>query len=52
MLAHRVKDAGSSMKDVAQYAACNMTITFFDNDLLLGFKPYNRPLFVTGYIRE
>ena len=40
------------MKDVAQYAACNMTITFSDDELLLGSKPYNRPLFVTGYIKE
>ncbi|KAL0453888.1 UNVERIFIED_CONTAM: hypothetical protein Slati_1366900 [Sesamum latifolium] len=27
-------------------------ITFTDEDLLLGCKPYNRPLFVTGYVRE
>ena len=47
-----IKDAASSMKDVTQYAACNTTITFSDDDLLLGSKPHNRPLFVTGYIRE
>jgi len=47
-----IKDADSSMKDVAQYAACNTTNTFSDDDLLLGSKPHNRPLFVTGYIRE
>ena len=29
-----------------------MAITFTDENLLLGFKPHNRPLFVTGYIRE
>ncbi|KAL0293933.1 UNVERIFIED_CONTAM: hypothetical protein Scaly_3132800 [Sesamum calycinum] len=28
------------------------TITFTDEDLLLGSKPYNRPLFVAGYVRE
>ncbi|KAL0340287.1 UNVERIFIED_CONTAM: hypothetical protein Sradi_4545500 [Sesamum radiatum] len=31
---------------------CMSTITFTDEDLLLGFKPHNRPLFVAGYIRE
>jgi len=40
------------MKDAAQYAGCNTTITFFNDDLLLGSKPHNRPLFVTGYIRK
>ncbi|KAL0402505.1 UNVERIFIED_CONTAM: hypothetical protein Slati_4280400 [Sesamum latifolium] len=28
------------------------TITFRDEDLLLGSKPHNRPLFVAGYARE
>ncbi|KAL0299885.1 UNVERIFIED_CONTAM: hypothetical protein Sangu_3149100 [Sesamum angustifolium] len=28
------------------------TITFTDEDLLLGSKPHNRPLFVAGYVRE
>ncbi|KAL0287716.1 UNVERIFIED_CONTAM: hypothetical protein Sangu_2680000 [Sesamum angustifolium] len=28
---------------------CMSTITFTDEDLLLGFKPHNRPLFVAGY---
>ena len=48
----KVKSAGQPMKDVAHYAACNTAITFTDDDLLLGSKPHNRPLFVTGYIRE
>ena len=39
------------MKDVAHYDACNITITFIDDDLV-GSKPHNHPLFVTGYIRE
>jgi len=48
LYADKVKDAvGSSMKDVAQYIACNTTITFSNDDLLLGSKPHNRPLFVT-----
>ena len=33
-------------------SACKTTITFFDDDLVLGSKQHNRPLFVTGYIRE
>ncbi|KAL0295620.1 UNVERIFIED_CONTAM: hypothetical protein Sangu_3192300 [Sesamum angustifolium] len=31
---------------------CIFTITFTDEDLLLGSKPHNRPLFVAGYVRE
>uniref|UniRef100_A0A2N9HVR6 Uncharacterized protein n=1 Tax=Fagus sylvatica TaxID=28930 RepID=A0A2N9HVR6_FAGSY len=36
----------------AQCANCHGKITFTDEDLLLGSKPHNRPLFVSGYIRE
>ena len=52
LYADKVKDAGPSIKDAAQYVVCNTTITFSDDDLLLGSKPHNHPLFVTGYIRE
>ncbi|KAL0419166.1 UNVERIFIED_CONTAM: hypothetical protein Sradi_1330100 [Sesamum radiatum] len=31
---------------------CMSTITFTDEDLLLESKPHNRPLFVSGYVRE
>ncbi|KAL0323625.1 UNVERIFIED_CONTAM: hypothetical protein Sangu_1981800 [Sesamum angustifolium] len=31
---------------------CMSTITFTDEDLLLGSKPHNSPLFVAGYVRE
>ncbi|KAL0358237.1 UNVERIFIED_CONTAM: hypothetical protein Scaly_1509400 [Sesamum calycinum] len=31
---------------------CMSTITFTDEDLLLGSKPHNHPLFVAGYVRE
>ncbi|KAL0444767.1 UNVERIFIED_CONTAM: hypothetical protein Slati_2199400 [Sesamum latifolium] len=31
---------------------CMSTITFTDEDLLLGSKPHNRPLFVAKYVRE
>ncbi|KAM1099067.1 hypothetical protein ACFX15_005449 [Malus domestica] len=38
-----------------EYATCcaiEDTIYFTDEDLLLGSKPHNRPLFVSGYVRE
>ncbi|KAL0285086.1 UNVERIFIED_CONTAM: hypothetical protein Sangu_2794100 [Sesamum angustifolium] len=31
---------------------CMSTITFIDEDLLLGSKPHNRSLFIVGYDRE
>ncbi|KAL0387697.1 UNVERIFIED_CONTAM: hypothetical protein Sradi_2651500 [Sesamum radiatum] len=31
---------------------CMSTITFTDEDLLLGSKPHNRPLFIAGCVRE
>ncbi|KAL0291950.1 UNVERIFIED_CONTAM: hypothetical protein Scaly_2613000 [Sesamum calycinum] len=40
-------------KENSSYADdCMSTITFTDEDLLLGSKPHNRPLFVAGYVRE
>ena len=36
---------------VALCAHCHDKMTFVDEDLLLGFKPHNRPPFVSGYIR-
>ena len=39
-------------KDEAHHVACNTAITFGVDDLLLGSKRHNHPLFVTGYIRE
>ncbi|KAK2982876.1 hypothetical protein RJ640_019465, partial [Escallonia rubra] len=36
----------------ATCASCCASITFTDEDLQLGSKPHNRPLFVSGYIRE
>ncbi|XP_023925929.2 uncharacterized protein LOC112037349 [Quercus suber] len=32
--------------------ACSPNLTFTDEDLLLGSKPHNRPLYVSGYTRE
>ena len=35
-----------------QCAFGNTTITFTNNDPLLGYKPHNRSLFVIGYMEE
>ena len=34
---------------IALCAHCRDKMTFADEDLLLGSKPYNRPFFVLGY---
>jgi len=34
-----------------QCATCNIMVSFTDENLLLGSKPHNRSLFVTGYIK-
>jgi len=52
LYADKVKDVGPLMKGISQYAAYNIAITFTDDDLLLGSKPHNHPLFVTSYIKE
>jgi len=39
-------------KTPIQCASCNTTVAFTDNDLLLGSKPYNHPLFMASYIKE
>ena len=36
---------------IALCAYCRDKMTFTDEDLLLGSKPHNRPLFVSGYTR-
>ncbi|KAB2599256.1 hypothetical protein D8674_009527 [Pyrus ussuriensis x Pyrus communis] len=38
--------------ECATCCATHDTINFTDEDLLLGSKPHNRPLFVSGYVRE
>ncbi|KAL0319807.1 UNVERIFIED_CONTAM: hypothetical protein Sradi_5242200 [Sesamum radiatum] len=39
-------------KDSSNANECMFTITFMDEDLLIGSKPHNHPLFVAGYARE
>ncbi|KAL0381902.1 UNVERIFIED_CONTAM: hypothetical protein Slati_4609800, partial [Sesamum latifolium] len=35
-----------------RWSLCCATLSFTDEDLLLGFKPHSRPLFVLGFIQE
>jgi len=50
LYADKLKDAPLARSPI-ECATCNTTITFTDDDLFLGSKPYHRQLFVTGYIR-
>ncbi|KAB2615234.1 hypothetical protein D8674_021822 [Pyrus ussuriensis x Pyrus communis] len=47
-------DEGSKLQphECATCCATHDVINFTDEDLLLGSKPHNRPLFVSGYVRE
>ena len=48
------KDEGSKLRphECATCYAAQDAINFTDEDLLLGSKPHNRPLFISGYVRE
>ncbi|CAL2271127.1 unnamed protein product [Prunus armeniaca] len=50
-----IRKTGELELESQDHAICCVTcasITFTDEDLLLGSKPHNRPLFVSGYVRE
>ncbi|KAL0394684.1 UNVERIFIED_CONTAM: putative protein K02A2.6 [Sesamum latifolium] len=47
-----IEDELLEKEDSSDIDDCMSTITFTDEDLLLGSKPHNRPLFVVGYVRE
>ncbi|KAL0453380.1 UNVERIFIED_CONTAM: Transposon Tf2-12 polyprotein [Sesamum latifolium] len=47
-----IEDELLEKEDSSDTDDCMSTITFIDEDLLLGSKPHNRPLFVVGYVRE
>ncbi|KAL0455678.1 UNVERIFIED_CONTAM: hypothetical protein Slati_0907000 [Sesamum latifolium] len=50
---HKInEDSLLEKKDSSNTNECLSTIIFTDEDLLLGSKPHNHPLFVTGYARE
>ena len=48
----KVKYAVEMLDTPVQCASCNPVVTFIDDDLLLGSKRHNYPLFVAGYIKE
>ncbi|KAL0401598.1 UNVERIFIED_CONTAM: hypothetical protein Slati_4189700 [Sesamum latifolium] len=47
-----IEDELLEEEDSSDTDDCMFTITFTDEDLLLGSKPHNRPLFVAGYVCE
>ncbi|KAL0405771.1 UNVERIFIED_CONTAM: hypothetical protein Slati_3891000 [Sesamum latifolium] len=47
-----IEDELLEKEDSSNADDCMSTITFTNEDLLLGSKPHNRPLFVVGYVRE
>ncbi|XP_074266177.1 uncharacterized protein LOC141588643 [Silene latifolia] len=51
LYAGKIKDVGELAEQSTQCVSCNAALTFSDEDLLLGSKPHNRPLYVSGYIR-
>jgi len=51
LYADKVKEAKEPAKLLTQCITCNTAVSFTDDDLLLGSKPHNHPLFVIGYIR-
>ena len=52
LYADRIKDVEELSKGPVQCSSCNMVVTFTEDNLFLGSKPHNHPLFVIGYIRE
>ena len=42
----------NTLQQTQRCYACSPNLTFTDEDLLLGSKPHNRPLYVSGYARE
>ncbi|PIM97563.1 hypothetical protein CDL12_29966 [Handroanthus impetiginosus] len=54
LLEHEVKTTYtiSSEEESPHSIPCFTTITFSDEDLLLGSKPHNGPLFISGFMQE
>ncbi|KAL4636874.1 hypothetical protein ACB092_03G039500 [Castanea dentata] len=42
----------NTLQQTQECCACSLDLIFTDEDLLLGSKPHNRPLYVSGYTRE
>ncbi|CAL8168343.1 unnamed protein product [Prunus armeniaca] len=52
---NKIRKTGELEPESQDHAICCATcasITFTDEDLLLGSKPHNRPFFMSGYVRE
>ncbi|KAL0416579.1 UNVERIFIED_CONTAM: hypothetical protein Slati_3489800 [Sesamum latifolium] len=47
-----IEDELLEKEDSSDTDDCMSTITYTDEDLLLGSKPHNRPLFLAGYVRK
>ena len=52
LYATKIKEGKMLEDESHNYAKYCATISFTDEDLQLGSKPHNQPMFVTGYIRE
>jgi len=48
----KVKDVVGILETPIQCVSCNTDVAFTDDNLLLGSKPHNHPLFMVGYIKE
>ena len=42
----------NTLQQIQECYACSPDLTFIDKDLLLGSKPQNPPLYISGYARE
>ncbi|KAL4625463.1 hypothetical protein ACB092_05G028000 [Castanea dentata] len=42
----------NTLQQTQECCSCSLDLTFIDEDLLLGSKPHNLPLYVSGYTRE
>ncbi|XP_074300563.1 uncharacterized protein LOC141631841 [Silene latifolia] len=51
LYAGKMKDKIEPPEQSIGCVSCNAALSFSDEDLLLGSKPNNRPLYVSGYIR-
>ncbi|XP_074298271.1 uncharacterized protein LOC141629114 [Silene latifolia] len=47
----KMKEKIKPLEQSTGCVSCNAALSFSDEDLLLGSKPHNRPLYVSGYIR-
>ncbi|XP_074301161.1 uncharacterized protein LOC141632514 [Silene latifolia] len=51
LYAGKMKEKIEPLEQSTGCVSCNAALSFSDEDLLLGSKPHNKPLYVSGYIR-